>query len=118
MYLFTVKVGCTDVAVKKARTAALFAVESGMLGKMSQPGLAWCSCIDSQGDGSNDTFFFSSSYKLISFGQNQSDGDESKTILRLRLIRKPTLWGGAEQRGADNFPWRFPNQGLIRQLEV
>ena len=33
------KVGCTDVAIKKARTAALFAAESGMLGKMSQPGL-------------------------------------------------------------------------------
>ena len=65
--------GCTDVAIKKARTAALFAAESGMLGKMSQPGLAWCSCIDSQGDGSNEAFFFSSTYKLISFEHNQSD---------------------------------------------
>ena len=32
------KVGCTDVAMKKARTAALFGFETGMLGKMSQPG--------------------------------------------------------------------------------
>merc|ERR1712060_24174 len=31
-------VGCTDVAMKKARTAALFGFETGMLGKMSQPG--------------------------------------------------------------------------------
>merc|ERR1712203_730117 len=31
-------VGCTDVAIKKARTAALFGFETGMLGKMSQPG--------------------------------------------------------------------------------
>merc|ERR1712156_606424 len=31
-------VGCTDVAMKKARTAALFGFETGILGKMSQPG--------------------------------------------------------------------------------
>merc|ERR1712147_59358 len=31
-------VGCTDVAMKKARTAALSGFETGMLGKMSQPG--------------------------------------------------------------------------------
>ena len=125
MYLFTVKVGCTDVAVKKARTAALFAVESGMLGKMSQPGLAWCSCIYMIARVmvamTLSSFLCLTNWFLLdktNVIHNWCHGDESKTILRLRLIRKPTLWGGAEQRGADHFPWRFPNQGLIRQLEV
>ena len=39
------KVGCTDVAMKKARTAALFGFETGMLGKMSQPGHHWSSLL-------------------------------------------------------------------------
>ena len=56
------KVGCTDVAIKKARTAALFAAESGMLGKMSQPGLVSC-----HAKGDNERIFF------ISFGQNHGD---------------------------------------------
>merc|ERR1739842_233241 len=32
------RVGTIDVAMKKAKTSALFALESGMLGPMTQPG--------------------------------------------------------------------------------